>query len=176
MSGRRVLLIVEVCRSVITSSHHTFTSSHPILSSSHPHIFTSSHLHIFSCHLHIFASSHLHISSSHLHILTSSHLHIFTSHPLIFTSSHLHIFSHIFSHLLMSSSHFHIFTSCSRLAFLPSCPLFLFYISLFSCETVARDAPKSPFYRSFCRSNLPIERPQKIRLDNFLPNSSFLIS
>ena len=116
----------------ISSSHlHIFTFSHFLMSSSHLHIFTShpliftsSHFHIFSCHLHIFTSSHHILSSSHPHIFTSSHV-IFTSSHLHISSSHLPIFSHIFSHLLMSSSHFHIFTSCSRLAFLPSCPLAL---------------------------------------------------
>ena len=73
VSERRVLVIVEVC-------HHIFTSS-----SSHLLIFTSSHLlHIFSSshHLHIFLSSHL--SSSHLlvFIFTSSHLHILPFRPL----------------------------------------------------------------------------------------------
>ena len=128
-SERRVLLIVEVC-------HHIFSSSHLLIfTTSHLLIFTSSHLLIFaSSHLHVFSSSHLHIcSSSRLRIFKSSHLHIFSSsHLHTFTSSHLHIFSssHLLiftpSHLLIfSSSCLHIFSSslsCS-LALLPSCPL-----------------------------------------------------
>ena len=106
------LLIVEVCHYIFSSHLHIFTS--------HPLIFTSSHL---------LTSSHVILTSSHL-LMSSSHLHIFTSHPHIFTSSHLHIF--LSSHLL-TSSHlqiFHLLPSCFRLALLPSCPLFLFSISL----------------------------------------------
>ena len=83
-SEQRVLLIVEVC-------HHIFSSSH-LLTSSHifSHLFTSSH--IFS---HLLASFHIfsHLLTSS-YLLTSSRLHIF-SHLLIFTYSHIFSSSHI---------------------------------------------------------------------------------
>ena len=57
-SEQRVLLIVEVCHHIFSSSHlHNFSSSHLL------HNFSSSHL------LHIFSSSHF-----YLHIFSSSHL------------------------------------------------------------------------------------------------------
>ena len=67
-SERRVLLIVEVC-------HHIFSSSRLL-------IFTSSHLQTFSSsHLFIF------ISSSHFLVFTPSHLHILPSCALVLLPS-----------------------------------------------------------------------------------------
>ena len=154
-SERRVLLIVEVCHHIFSSSHLLiFTSSHLLIfTSSHLRIFTSSYLHIFSSsHLHFFTSSHLLIfssSSSHLLIFSSSHLlHIFctssslTYHIFFTSSSHLHIFSS--SHLLIfifTSSHLHIFTSCP-FALLLSCSLALLpsFLSFFSISLLRRGA------------------------------------
>ena len=99
-SERRVLLIVEVCHHILSSSHLLIFKSFHIFSSSH--LLTSAHICSSS---HIFTSSR--ISSSHIF-----------SHLLIFKSSH--IFSS--SHLLTSSPLLTSSLSC-LLALLPSCPL-----------------------------------------------------
>ena len=136
-SERRVILIVEAC-------HHIFSSSHLL-------IFTSSHLHIFiltsSC-LDIFSSSHLLIfTSSHLLIFASSHLlsvAFLPSCPLaLLLSCPLALF---LSLALLLSCSFALLPFCP-LAFLPSCSLALFSLLLFYFSLKARgsanEAPRN---------------------------------